>query len=206
VFDRMRDSLFGKKKEAPAPIRRTETPADLQRGDVVVFWEGGDRVVTATLDCYENINGRQTEWRWLQLDSGQTLEVLSSGEFLYEPAEVLYQGTVAFQRLTGSRDEQGVLQSFEQRVRDGTVATDPVSFRMDDAVYRVLSTGTFLARRTGPVQGEVWRDISDDEGQNVYVRMQASDGANVLGIWTTHIALMKGRPLRSSDIKGLYGA
>ncbi len=206
MFDRMRDALRGKKKEEPVVIRTTETPADLQRGDVIVFWESGDAVVTATLDCWENLGGRQTTWRWLFLSSGAMLEVLGRGDAIYESTEIIHQGTVAFQRLTGSADEEGVLQTFEARVRDGTVATDPVSFRMDDAAYRIASTGTFLATRTGPLTAEVWRDISDEQGQNVYFRMQSSDGADVLGIWTSHIALLKGRPLPSTEIKGLYGA
>jgi hypothetical protein len=202
----MRDALMGKKKEEPVKVRVTETPADLQRGDVIVFWDTGDAVVTATLDCWENLSGRQTTWRWLQLSSGAWLEVQGPRTYIYPTTEVVHQGTVAFQRLTGSADEEGVLQTFEARVRSGTVATDPVSFRMDDVAYRVESTGTFLCTRTGPLTDDVWRDISDEEGQNVYFRMQASDGAEVLGIWTTHIALLRGRPLESTEIKGLYGA
>ena len=202
----MRDALIGKKKEEPVAIRTTETPGDLQRGDVIVFWEGGDAVVTATLDCWENLSGRQTTWRWLHLSSGAVLEVLGATTYIYPSTEVIYQGTVAFQRLTGSADEEGVLQAFEARVRNGTVATDPVSFRLGDVAYRVKSTGTFLCTRTGPLTGEVWRDISDEQGQNVYFRLQSSEGAEVLGIWTTHIALLTGRPLESTEIKGLYGA
>ena len=206
MFDRMRDALIGKKKEEPAPIRVTEKPADLQRGDVIVLWEGGDAVVTATLDCWENLGGRQTAWRWLHLSSGAVLEVLGGGDFIYDTTEVIHQGTLAFQRLTGSAAEEGVLQSFEARVRNGTVATDPVSFRMDEAAYRVKSTGTFLGTRTGPLDQEVWRDISEEQGQNVYFRMQSTEGAEVLGIWTTHIALLTGRELANAEIKGLYGA
>jgi hypothetical protein len=207
MFDRMREALSGKKKkEEPVVVRCTETPADLQRGDVIVFWDTGDAVVTATLDCWENLGGRQTSWRWLHLSSGAVLETLGGGTLIYEKTDIIHQGTVAFQRLTGSAEQEGVLQAFEARVREGTVATDPVSFRMDEAAYRVTSTGTFLCERVGPLTGEVWRDISDDEGQNVYFRMQSSEGAEVLGIWTTHIALLTGRTLKPSEIKGLYGA
>jgi hypothetical protein len=206
MFDRMRDALFGKKREEPAPIRITETPADLQRGDVIVFWESGDAVVTATLDCCENSGGRQTTWRWLFLSSGPVLEVAGRETKIYERSEVVHQGTVAFQRFTGSPEQEGVLQTFEARVRDGTSASDPAVLRMDDRAYRVQSTGTFLATRTGSLDLEVWRDISTEEGQNVYFRMQSTEGEDVLGIWTTHIALLTGRPLLSSEIKGLYGA
>jgi hypothetical protein len=206
MFDRVRDSLFGKKKEAPVPIRVTETPADLQRGDVIVFWESGDAVVTATLDCWENLGGRQTTWRWLFLSSGAMLETAGGATTIYERSEVIHQGTLAFQRLTGSPEQEGVLQTFETRVRDGTAATDPAVLRMDDRAYRVQSTGTFLATRTGPLDLDVWRDISTEQGQNVYFRMQSSEGELVLGVWTAHIALLTGRPLLSSEIKGLYGA
>jgi hypothetical protein len=206
MFDRVRDSLFGKKKEEPVKIRVTETPADLQRGDVIVFWEGGDAVVTATLDCWENLGGRQTTWRWLFLGSGAVLETAAGATTIYERSETIHQGTLAFQRLTGSPEQEGVLQAFEARVRDGTSTTDPAVFRMDDRAYRVQSTGTFLATRTGPLDLDVWRDISTEEGQNVYFRMQSSEGEAVLGVWTAHIALLTGRPLLSSEIKGLYGA
>jgi hypothetical protein len=206
VFDRMRDVLFGKKPEEPVPIRVTETPADLQRGDAIVFWEGGDVLVTATLDCSESLSGRRSAWRWLFLSSGMMLEVVGDTNSIYEHSDVIHQGTVAFQRLTGSAQEEGVLQTFEKRAQDGTVATDPVVFRLEDAAYRVMSTGTFLCTRSGPLNQEVWRDISDVEGQNVYFRMQSTDGDEVLGVWTTHIALLKGRPLAKAEIKGLYGA
>jgi hypothetical protein len=207
MFDRMREALSSKKKkDQPVAVRRTETPADLQRGDVIVFWDTGDAVVTATLDCWENLSGRQTTWRWLHLSSGAVLETLGGETFISEGTDIIHQGTLAFQRLTGSAEGEGVLQTFEARVREGAVATDPVSFRMDEAAYRVKSTGTFLCERTGPITGEVWRDISDQEGQNVYFRMQSTEGAEVLGLWTTHIALLTGRPLKASEIKGLYGA
>src|SRR5262249_48358523 len=124
---------------------------------------------------------------------------------IYESTELIHRNTVAFQRLTGAGGEEGVLQTFEARVRAGSVAVDPVVFRLADAAYRVTSTGTFLCARTRPLDEEVWRDISDDERQNVYFRMQATDGAGVLGIWTTDIALLKGRPLAGAEIKGLYG-
>jgi hypothetical protein len=203
----MRDVLVGKKQdEDPVTIRVTETPADLQRGDVIVFWEMGDAVVTATLDCREHSPRRQTTWRWLKLSSGVWLEVIGQHTAIYTASEIVHQGTVAFQRLAGSAEDEGVLQTFEARERGGTIATDPVSFRMDDIAYRLESTGTFLCTRAGALSDDVWRDISDEEGQNVYFRAQASDGAAVLGIWTADIVLLKGRPLEGVEIKGLYGA
>jgi hypothetical protein len=206
VFDRMRDAIFGRRPEESIPIRVTESPADLQRGDVIVFWEGGDALVTAALDCSETVAGRRSTWRWLFLSTGPMIEVVGDATRIYERTDIIPRGTVAFQRLTGSVQEDGVLQTFEARIRDGSVAMDPVVFRMEETAYRVLGTGTFSCTRAGPLTQAVWRDISDDESQNVYFRMQSTEGAEVLGIWTTDIALMYGRPLANAEIKGLYGA
>lgn len=206
MFDRMRDALFGTRKEESIPIRMTESPRDLQRGDVIVFWESSDAIVTATLDCRESLAGRETGWRWLFLSSGQMLEVVGDTMIIYDHTDLIYQGTVAFQRLTGSVQDDGVLQTFEARAKDGTLATDPVVFRLEDAAFRVVGTGTFSCTRLGALQQDVWRDISEREDRNVYFRMQSTDGAAVLGIWTTHIALLSGRPLANAEIKGLYGA
>ncbi|MGH2602181.1 MAG: hypothetical protein ACRDJ9_22685, partial [Dehalococcoidia bacterium] len=200
MFDRMRDAIFGKKQEESIPIRVTEAPGDLQRGDAIVFWDAGDAVVTVTLDCQEHATGWQSTWRWLFLSSGAMLEVIGGRTTIYEHSEVIGRETVAFQRLTGSLEDDGVLQTFEARTRDGSLATDPVVFRMEDAAYRVLSTGTFVCERTGVLTDDVWRDISTEEGQNVYFRMQSTDGADVLGVWTSDIALLRGRPLASAEI------
>lgn len=206
VFDRMRDAVFGKKPEDPVPIRVTESPADLQRGDVIVFWDAGDAIVTATLDCSESRSGRQSTWRWLFLSSGPMIETIGRTNTIYEQTHMIARGTVAFQRLTGSVQGGGALQTFEARQRDGADATDPVVFRLDDAAYRLVSTGTFSCARAGPLDEPVWRDISSNEGENVYFRMRSTDGSEVLGIWTTDIALITGRPLANAEIKGLYGA
>jgi hypothetical protein len=206
VFDRMRDVVFGKKPEESVPIRATEAPADLQRGDVIVFWDAGDAIVSATLDCTETVSGRQSTWRWLFLSSGPMIEAIGRTTTIYEQTDVIARGTVAFQRLTGSAHEGGALQTFEARQRDGTDVTDPVVVRWGDAVYRLVSTGTFSCSRAGPLDEPVWRDISSNEGENVYFRMLSTDGSEVLGIWTTDIALLTGRPLANAEIKGLYGA
>lgn len=206
MFDRMRDALFGRKQEESIPIRVTETPADLQRGDAIVFWEMGDALVTATLDCREHLSGRERAWRWLFLSSGAMLEVIGGATAIYEQTDVIARGTVAYQRLTGSVQDDGVLQTYEARARDGSLATDPVVFRMEDAAYRVAATGTFSCVRAGSLDRAVWRDISEQAGENVYFRMQSTDGAEVLGIWTSDIALLRGRHLAGAEIKGLYGA
>ena len=206
VFDRMRDAVFGKKPEEPVPIRVTQSPADLQRGDVIVFWDAGDALVTTTLDRTESNAGRQSAWRWLFLSSGPMIETIGRTNTIYERTDVIARGTAAFQRLTGSAHDGGALQTFEARQREGTDVTDPVVFRLDDVAYRLVSTGTFSCSRAGPLDEPVWRDISTNEGENVYFRMRSSDGGDVLGVWTTDIALLTGRPLASAEIKGLYGA
>ena len=59
---------------------------------------------------------------------------------------------------------------------------------------------------------DVWRDINpSNPGDNVYFELEptqdvpaAQSGSEVLGIWTSHIALLFGRPLRPADIQAIY--
>ena len=206
VFDRMRDAMFGRKPEEPTPIRVTESPADLQRGDVIVFWDAGDAIVATTLDCTEHASGRQRQWRWLFLSTGAMIEVLGGTNTIYEQHEVIAKDTVMYQRLTGSAQDGGMLQTFEARARDGSETTDPVLFQAGDVEYRLTGTGTFVCVRVGALDEPVWRDIAEEEGENVYFRMQSGDGGEALGIWTTDIVLLRGRRLAHAEIKGLYGA
>jgi len=108
-----------------------------------------------------------------------------------------------------------VLKAFEARVRQGTAARNPTLFEYDGRTYRVVSTGIFAARPAEqPVfpNVEVWRDINpSDPGDNVYFELEPTEdvpavqsGSEVLGIWTTHIALLFGRPLRPGDIQAIY--
>ena len=45
---------------------------------------------------------------------------------------------------------------------------------------------------------------ASDPSQNVYFELDAPDGTQGLGIWTTHILLLIGEPLKTSDIRALY--
>ncbi|HET6315562.1 MAG TPA: hypothetical protein VFG86_03820, partial [Chloroflexota bacterium] len=93
-------------------------------------------------------------------------------------------------------------------------------FEYDGRVYRVVSTGIFDAQ---PVSGsprvaaaypklEVWRDINrTNPGDNVYFELEPTEdvpvdetGSEVLGIWTTHIALLFGRELKPADVQTIY--
>ena len=100
-------------------------------------------------------------------------------------------------------------------MREGTAARNPTLFEFEGSVYRVVSTGIFDARAVA--QGsypnlEVWRDINpDNAGDNVYFELEPTqdlpEGASsseALGIWTSHIALLFGRPLKSGDIQTIY--
>jgi hypothetical protein len=175
----------------------------------------GDAVVQAVLDCREELNRRVTEWRWNLLDDGRMLSVAPDGNVLYERTAVLHQNSAEFETLTCDPEEGGVLKAFEARVRAGTAARNPTLFEFEGHVYRVLSTGIFDARpvgaRTFP-PSEVWRDINPtNPGDNVYFELEPTEevpegesGADVLGIWTSHIALLVGRDLKPADVQAIY--
>jgi hypothetical protein len=197
------------------PQLRQPTVEDLLPGDVVSFWDGGDSVVQAVLECREELNRRETVWRWNVLDEGRVLEVTPEANTLYERTAVLHQSSPEFETLTADPEQGGVLKAFEARVRQGTAARNPTLFEYEGSVYRVVSTGIFLARGIG-LSGypnlPVWRDINaDNPGDNVYFELEPTEdlpegtsGSEVLGIWTTHIALLFGRPLKAGDIQTIY--
>lgn len=184
-----------------APVREP-TVETLRPGDVVSLEDGRDLIVETVLECREEVGGRTTVWRWNFLSDGLMLEAAPDGNVLYDRTEVIYQGEEAFQRLVA---DGGVLKSFEERVRAGTAGARPVSFHHGGHVYRVRSTGTFVASPAGtPLGDEVWRDISPRQEDNVYFEMEGKDGEQVLGVWTTHIALLYGQPLGRTDIRTIY--
>src|ERR671937_1898848 len=128
---------------------RQPTLDTLLPGDVVSLWDGGDAVVQAALDCSEELNGRETRWRWNILDEGRVLEVTPEGNVLYERAVVLHQDSPEFETLTCDPEQGGVLKAFEARVRQGIAARNPTLFEYQGKIYRVVSTGTFAARPAG---------------------------------------------------------
>jgi len=129
------------------------------------------------------------------------LEVETGSQILYEVPVLARQGSEMFEQLVA---DDGVLKTFEARVREHGAAHG-VTFQLQDRVYSVQSTGTFVAKPVGgaPSQ-EVWRDLSPTAGENVYFKLSASEGELLLGIWTTHIALYQGRPLGEAEVLGLY--
>jgi hypothetical protein len=188
---------------------------ELLPGDVVSFWDGGDSLVQAVLECREELNRRETIWRWNLLDEGHVLEVTPEANTLYERTVVLHQNTAEFETLTADPERGGVLKAFEARVREGIAARNPTLFEYEGSVYRVVSTGIFAARsiaHVGYPNLDVWRDINpDNPGENVYFELEPTQdvpeggsGSEVLGIWTSHIALLFGRPLKAGDIQTIY--
>src|ERR1043166_8455851 len=125
----------------PQSQARQPTVESLLPGDVVSFWDGGDSVVQAVLQCSEELNRRETVWRWNILDEGHVLEVTPEATTLYERTAVLHQTSAEFEVLTADPEQGGVLKAFEARVRQGTAARNPTLFEFEDKVYRVVSTG-----------------------------------------------------------------
>jgi hypothetical protein len=178
-----------------------KTVANLEPGDGLAFWDGQNCLVDSVLRCTEVVNERVTEWQWVLLSDGRLLEIAPDANMVYDAPEVLQQGSEPFEQLTG---ERGVLRAFEQRVREEVAGSQPVHFQYGDVNYQVKSTGTFTAQVGGqPLTRDVWRDVSPNAGDNVYFEMAAESGA-ALGVWTTHIALYVGQPLRETDIDSIY--
>jgi hypothetical protein len=216
MFDRLNRALQ-QHLDPDKPLAAPRQPGveSLLPGDVVSFWDGGDSVVQAVLECREELNRRETIWRWNVLDEGRVLEVTPEGNTLYDRTVVLHQSSPEFETLTADPEQGGVLKAFEARVRQGTAARNPTLFEYEGRVYRVVSTGIFDARpldqRAYP-NLDVWRDINpSNAGDNVYFELEPTEDTSaddspgeVLGIWTSHIALLFGRPLKAGDIQTIY--
>jgi hypothetical protein len=215
MFDRLKRDLQ-QALDPSKPAQRSQPTLDtLLPGDVVSLWDMGDHVVQAVLECREELNGRETTWRWNLLEEGQVLESTPEGNTFYERTAILHQDSAEFETLTADPEQGGVLKAFEARVRQGIAARNPTLFEFENKVYRVVSTGIFEGRPVG--QGTlpnvtVWRDVNlVNPGDNVYFELEPTEepaadesGTEVLGIWTSHIALLFGRPLRDADIQSIY--
>ena len=184
------------------------TLRSLAPGDAVIFWDGTDNLVETVLSCEEHVGDRTTRWDWVFLSDGKVLESSPHQVVLYAQSRVLYQGSKPFAELTADVSQLGILKTFEARVRAGTIGNNPVIFDFEGQSFRVRSTGTFLATSTGKaLDAEVWCDISEKEGDNVFFKLQQAEGdQQALGIWTTHIVLLIGKPMAESDARGLYSA
>jgi hypothetical protein len=216
MFDRLkRDLQQALDPSKPASQRPQPTVETLLPGDVVSLWDLGDHVVQAVLDCREELNRRETGWRWNLLGDGRMLESTPEGNTFYDRTAILHQDSAEFETLTADPEQGGVLKAFETRVRQGVAARNPTLFEFEGKVYRVVSTGIFDARPVGqasyPAEA-VWRDINPSSpGDNVYFELEPTDdvpdgesGSEVLGIWTSHVALLFGRPLKGADVQSIY--
>lgn len=183
---------------------REPTVETLLPGDAIAFSDGTNALVVSVLECEEEVGPRVTRWRWSFLDDQHLLEAAPDGNVLYDRPEIAYQGSELFQRLVAEAGQGGILKLFEQRVRAGTIAGHPLTFEYAGRTFHMRSTGTFRARLHGQPLGEVWRDISPEPGDNVYFEAEAPSGEQLLGVWTTHIALLIGRPLSITDIEAIY--
>src|SRR3954447_7843502 len=119
-----------------APQLRQPTVENLLPGDVVSLWDAGDHVVQAALECHEELNGRETMWRWNIFDEGWVLEITPEANTLYERTAILRQSSAEFETLTADPEQGGVLKAFEARVWQGTAARNPTLFEYDGSVYR----------------------------------------------------------------------
>lgn len=216
MFNRLNRALQGAldPDKASGVGGRQPTLETLEPGDVVSTWDDGDCVVEAVLDCHEELNGRVTRWRWNLVDGARMIEAAPDGNVLYTRSAVLFQDSAGFETLTSDVEQGGVLKAFEARVRQGTAARNPALFEHGGETYRVVSTGTFAARpvraRDYP-RAEVWRDIHPtNPGDNVYFELEPTqereDGSEttVLGLWTSHIALLFGKPLKAADVQSIF--
>ncbi len=189
---------------AAQPLRQP-TLEDLRPGDAVSFWDGSDEVVESVVIAREEIGGRASTWRWNLFVGGRVLEVAPDANVLYSPGTVFQQGSEPYYSLTADPEAGGALKTFEARVRDETVARNPVRVSLLGKEWTVESTGTFSASFIGPIpKGEVWRDISNIPADNVYFELHTADGDLALGIWTSHILVLEGRALEETDIQNLY--
>ena len=217
MFDRLKRDLQQALDPAKSSSQRQQPTVDtLLPGDVVSLWDAGDHVVEAVLECAEELNRRAVTWRWNLLDEGHMLEATPEGNTLYTRTVILHQDSAEFETLTSDPDQGGVLKAFEARVRQGNAARNPTLFEYEGRIFRVVSTGIFAAQPVGRASypnETVWRDINpSNPGDNVYFELEPTEDVppgdqsptEVLGIWTSHIALLFGRPMKNADISTIY--
>lgn len=201
MFDRF-GRLIRQRVDRPQPVSPPVTPATLAAGDVLLLRDGSDFVVEAAFECREVPAGAMSPWRLLQLDDGSLLESQRDALWLYGPPDILVPGSQPFRSLTGQGGGEGLLRRFEAQ-QASPEPSQPVVYADERGSYRIIATGAFSAVVTGAPSGPVWTALSPNPAENVYVRM--ADGAeSLLGIWTGPIALYRGGPLLTIDIKGMY--
>jgi hypothetical protein len=183
---------------------REPTVETLEPGDAIAFGDGTDALVTSVLACREEVGPRTSTWRWSFLDDNRMLEAARDGNVLYDRSEIAFQGGEMFERLVAEASQGGILKLFEQRVRAGTSGSNPLTFEHAGLTFHMRSTGSFTAEASGRPLGAVWEDLSPQAGDNVYFEAEAQSGEQLLGVWTSHIVLLVGRPLGITDIDAIY--
>ena len=183
---------------------REPTLETLRPGDAIAFGDGSNGLVESVVEVREEVGPRTSTWHWSFLDDGKLLEAAPDGNVLYDRSEIAFQGSELFQQLVAEAGQGGILKLFEQRVRAGTVGSNPVTFEHDGLTFHLRSTGTFSAVVSGKPLGEVLRDISPQASENVYFEAEAQSGEQLLGVWTSHIVLLVGQPLGVTDVDAIY--
>ena len=103
MFDRLNRALQGAlDPDKVAAQGRQPTLESLLPGDVVSMWDYGDGIVQSVLECREDVNRRESQWRWNLLDDGRMLSVAPEGNVLYEKTSVLRQDSAEFETLTAA--------------------------------------------------------------------------------------------------------
>jgi hypothetical protein len=213
LFNRLRSSPTGG-RAARAFMSRIDDPKEQSAreptvenalpGDAISFSDGTNAVVESVLECTEQVGPRTNSWRWSFLDDRRMIESARDGKVLYERSDVVRQEGLQFERFVADADRGGVLKLFEQRVRAGVAASQPVTFEHNGEQFQLRSTGAFTARHRGRPLGDVWEDISPQAGENVFFEAEAQSGEQLLGVWTSNIVLLVGRPLGITDIDAIY--
>ena len=179
--------------------------ASARRRPGPVVGERGPR--RAVVKCQEeSLPTRVTRWRWVFLEGGQLLGVTPAGNTLYADTKVLKQGTAPYEELAADAEQGGILKTFEARVQNRSVGRDPVFWDFEGHRYQIPATGTFSAPDQAFPQTEVWRDVSADEGQNVFLPNGRARGRAGARIWTSHIALLIRRVLTRTDVREICRA
>ena len=78
---------------------------------------------------------------------------------------------------------------------------------------RIYTEASALRPKASYPKETVWRDINpSNPGDNVYFELEPTEDVppgdqsptEVLGVWTSHIALLFGRPMKNADVQSIY--
>ena len=150
-----------------------------------------------------------TEIFWMACDSTEQLRAeygpfLSRGEAEVEARKLGFGYLLRYEHLLGEDEEiQEVRCIFIEL--PGTVPSTEVSpFTLHT---RCAACGESAAHSKN-WQAEVWADTSPNASDNVYfklVRNDESDAKDVaLGVWTTHMAILRGHQMDRSEVTSVF--